>query len=213
MAVSAILESFGMADEPINVLDYAPAPSKRPLSDRFVPVILVLATTVFGAFLQSRFQPLLYTSVGYLTVSAPSPPPAVARLVAQQATHVTALQALVPTLPTTLRRSAGAAVTPAHLAANLKITPIPSSRLIAVAFTSDSPTQAAAVVNTLMGSYTAQASGIAIAVPGAVPSTSQRNLLYPLAGGFAGAIIGFILVALRHRQIQKRHATARPQAA
>ena len=100
-------------------------------------------------------------------------------------------------------------LTPADLTANLKVAAIPSTRLIQVSFSSNTPAQAASVANAVMSTYASSSNLISIAGPAAVPAAPHPNFVYTIAGGFAGAIIGFVLVGLRHRQQQKRRVAAR----
>ena len=123
------------------------------------------------------------------------PPPDMTAISARQAAAVTALNsplnlnAAVALLPPTLK------LTPAQVAADLKVGSVPESRLVVVSFQTDDASTAAAVANAVMpAGTTPQLAPAQLATP---PLQRQQNKLFPIGGLAVGLLIGVAIVALR----------------
>jgi hypothetical protein len=188
-------------NDPAPVLDYAPAPQK-PSRRYILPAAFVLCCAIFGSFLQGLYFVPVFTAVGFLQVQ-PIPPTTVSTLLLPQGVaitqqrHAAAIPAAALTYLPVLKLNA-AQISARELSAHLKVTPIPQSKLISVAYTDRNPRTAALVANTVMTNYATQ-NPTMIVLTAMRPTVPQGRWLYRLTGAAAGAFLGLALLALRRR--------------
>jgi uncharacterized protein involved in exopolysaccharide biosynthesis len=162
----------------------------------------ILMCGMFGAVL-ARQQATSYTSVGYIQISPGVLVSSVPALQQSQAQHAAAIAGStnLAAAAATLRSSAPTRViSPAVMAASLKVQTVPESKLIAVSYSDEQPVVAAAVARAVINSYVAaNGSSVSVASPAGIPTVASHNGLF-LAGGFAiGGAIGSAIVALRRK--------------
>jgi len=166
--------------------------------------MLVLTCVLLGAVAGWIFDPRMYRAIGFLMVDPTQITPAADvqllnadQLQARQAAAVAGIAgtANVQTIRSQLPSSM--TLTAAEISGNLRVQPVPQSRLVAVSFDHDNPRTAAAVVNLAIGRYASP--GVNVAAIATPPAQPQRSRLYLLGGASIGLLLGLFIVAFRSK--------------
>jgi uncharacterized protein involved in exopolysaccharide biosynthesis len=188
------------------VLDYAAEHPQDAVLRRFRAISIVLFCMLLFGVGGYLLQPDTYRATALLQVQAPTQmadggaqPEDPSQIPAQQAaaaaglTSAANVNAAIATLT-----AQGIPITPAQIAAHVKVDPIKDSRLIRIRFDGASPGDAAAVANAMMSSYSAPPS-VGPAQLAQLPTQPQGKLFLPIVGICTGLLVGLFIIAFRWR--------------
>jgi hypothetical protein len=183
------------------VLDYATATPQYSIARVFRALVTVFVCMLLGVAVGWIVDPRMYRAVSLVRIeqtqhAAAGEEMLDANAVDARRTKVVAgvtapgnVNAAVALLPPAIK------LTPAQIAANLKVQPIPESLLIAVSYDDTDPQTAAAVAAAVVQAH--KAPGITVMVAPGPPMRPLHGRRYLVAGGGAGLFAGVTIVALR----------------
>ena len=189
------------ADQPVAVLDYAPAaPAGR--ASRFLRSAALVASFAAGFFLATYLlQRSRFVAVGYMAVGSPNPMANLAAVRSAQTSADATVRAAIPSAVASLNGTQPA-VTAAEIQSGLSVKPIADSRLVAVQFESNRPARAAAIATAVMKASATP--NLAVATFAAIPSAPTGMLALPLGAFIIAILIGSWAAVLLSRTQRPR---------